>query len=55
MNMTTDVEGIIHALFADGLREVTIVRDDEHATLELLERLDESGQRFAVEVVRRLT
>ena len=36
---------------ADRLGEVARVRDDEHTTLELLERLDESGERLTIEVV----
>jgi hypothetical protein len=34
----------MHALFADGLGEVTVVRDDEHTTLEILQSFNESGQ-----------
>lgn len=40
-----------YALFTDGLGEVSVVSDDEDTTLEDLEGLDESSERFTIEVV----
>ena len=39
---------------AQRLGEVTVVGDDEHTALELLERLDKGSERFTIEVVSGL-
>ena len=52
------VAGSLEATVAHGpdflakrLGEVTVVRNDEHTTLELLESLDKSSQRLTIEIV----